>query len=280
MRLALTANAPGSLMASTPLSSLRSEGAVVTDRVLTRWLRQGVGYGVCPLCRASHKLDREYIWDFFDKRSMQDSAVEEFARAGGFCAEHAEQYRRIEVDTMQSTMGIADVYVPTLERLCGALAALGDAGRLTCERCPACVYRDAGLANNAHYLLIELVEDSEFRDQLAASAGLCLPHFQLAWGISQATEQREQLLAVQLAVTRRLTDELRAHGRKQRWEARDEPLGTEVDSWRRAICLTVGWPAPTRSASLPEGENPYAHTITDASPGPAPAGEPSSGQKG
>lgn len=45
---------------------------------------------MCPLCRASHKLDREYIWDFFDKRSMQDIAVEEFARAGGFCAEHTE----------------------------------------------------------------------------------------------------------------------------------------------------------------------------------------------
>lgn len=237
----------------------------MTDRVLTRWLRQGVRYGVCPLCRASHKLDREYVWGFFDKWSMHETAVEEFARAGGFCAEHAEQYRRIEVDVMRSTIGICDVYLPTLERVCEALPTLADDGRLNRERCPACLYRETGLANNTRYLLSELVEDSDFRDQLARSSGLCLPHFQLAWSSAPTVEQRDQLRGVQLAATSRLLRELREHARKQRAEASGEPAGVEADSWQRAIFLTTGWPAPVRSASLPEGENPYgARTVNAA----------------
>lgn len=238
----------------------------MTDRVLTRWLRQGVRYGVCPLCRASHKLDREYVWGFFDKWSMHETAVEEFARAGGFCAEHAEQYRRIEVDAMRSTIGICDVYLPTLERLCEDLPMLADDGRLNRARCPACLYRESGVANNTRYLLIELVEDSDFRDQLAGSSGLCLPHFQLAWGSSETVEQREQLRAVQVAATSRLLCELREHARKQRAEASGEPAGVEADSWQRALWLTAGWPAPARSASLPEGENPYGTRTVNAAP--------------
>jgi len=159
---------------------------------------------------------------------------------------------------MQSTSGIADIYLPTLERVCAELAELTHDRRLTRERCPACIYREAGLANNARYLLIELVEDRDFRSQLASGTGLSLAHFQLAWASSQTPEQRDQLLTVQLTSTPRLTGELREHARKQRAEARGEPVGREADSWLRAICLTAGWPAPVRSASLPEGENPYA----------------------
>jgi hypothetical protein len=48
----------------------------MTSSVLRRWLRQGLRFGVCPLCRASHKLDREYVWGFFDQFSTQDTAVE------------------------------------------------------------------------------------------------------------------------------------------------------------------------------------------------------------
>lgn len=36
---------------------------------LTRWLKQGLELGMCPLCRVSHKLDRQFMWQFFDERS-------------------------------------------------------------------------------------------------------------------------------------------------------------------------------------------------------------------
>jgi len=232
----------------------------VTSSVLTRWLRQGLRYGICPLCRAHHKLDREYIWGFFDQWSMQDTAVEQFAAARGFCAEHAEQLCRIEVGAMRTTIGITDVYLATVERLLEDLAALRpDAGVLTQERCPACVYRDKGVADNVRYLLGELAGDSDFREQLAAGSGLCVAHFRQAWDAAQTPEQRAQLTVVQHVVAQRLAGELREHARKQRAEAAGEPAGPEADSWQRAIWMTAGWPAPAQAASVPEGDNPYAH---------------------
>jgi hypothetical protein len=232
-------------------------GVVMTSRILTRWLRQGLNYGVCPLCRASHKLDREYVWGFFDQWSMQDIAVEAFARARGFCADHAEQLCRIEVDAMRTTIGITDVYLATIEHLLEDLATLRDGG-LAKERCPACVYREQGVAKNARYLLDDLVEDSEFREQLACSSGLCVAHFKLAWDTAKTAELHGHLLVVQSTATQRLLGELREHARKQRAEAAGEPSGDEADSWQRAIWMTSGWPAPERAASAPEGKNPYA----------------------
>jgi hypothetical protein len=74
---------------------------------LTRWLKQGLDRGMCPLCRAARKLDREYIWFFFDERTGDDDAVGEVSRARGFCADHADQLKRVEVDGTKSTSASA-----------------------------------------------------------------------------------------------------------------------------------------------------------------------------
>jgi Family of unknown function (DUF6062) len=238
------------------------------SRALTRWLKQGLKYGVCPLCRAAHKIDREYVWHFFEQGSMRDDGIDAFAKARGFCAEHAEQLRRVEVDGLRSTLGISDLYLATVERLGEDLEQLGTDEQLRCEPCPACVYRERGVVNNAQYLLDELIENPAFGDQLAASSGLCIPHFELAWRISSDGAEREQLIDVQRRVTARLASELEEHIRKQRAEFSHEPKGAEARSWLHAICLTAGWPAPARPASLPEGDNPYGDAAVPALPPP------------
>jgi hypothetical protein len=35
------------------------------------------------LCRAAHKLDREYLWHFFDEPSSGEAAVDEVSAARG-----------------------------------------------------------------------------------------------------------------------------------------------------------------------------------------------------
>lgn len=237
----------------------------MTSRILTRWLWQGVRFGICPLCRAHHKLDREYIWGFFDQWSMQDTAVARFAAARGFCSDHAEQLCRIEVQGMHTTIGVTDVYIATVQRLVDDLVRLeSDAAHgLSKDPCPACSYRQEGVSRNARYLLEELLENSDFREQLTAGQGLCVAHFNLAWATADVDEQREILRAVQSTVASRLLVELNEHARKQRAEAAGEPAGAEADSWQRAIWMTAGRPAPVRAASVPEANNPYS-----------PAGEP------
>lgn len=61
---------------------------------------------MCPLCRVAHKADREYIWQFYDERSNDGAVIDQVSRAYGFCAEHIEMLRRIDLEDMKSTLAI------------------------------------------------------------------------------------------------------------------------------------------------------------------------------
>jgi hypothetical protein len=209
---------------------------------LTRFLKQGLARGMCPLCRVAHKVDREYIWFFFDEYSDQQSALDQVAAARGFCAQHAEALRRVEVDGLGSTLGIATVYEDALAALAADLDRLDPAGELTRAACPACAYRDEELAKNARYLLDEVAESERSRQRFAASPGLCVPHFQLVWAEASPAE-REEVLEVERRALAELLGELREHLRKQHAEHAHEPKGAEHDAWLRALYLTAGWPA-------------------------------------
>ena len=77
---------------------------------LTRWLRQGIELHMCPLCRVAHKADREYMWQFSEEGFGNEATMEALARARGFCTEHADMLRRIDV-AMKSMLGISTIYV-------------------------------------------------------------------------------------------------------------------------------------------------------------------------
>jgi hypothetical protein len=208
---------------------------------LTRFLKQGLARGMCPLCRVAHKVDREYIWYFFDEYSDQAWALDEVRRARGFCAEHAAMLRRVEVDGLSSTLGISTVYEDTLERLAADLEVLNAKGTLDREPCPACAYRDEELGKNARHLLDEVAESERSRERFDASPGLCIPHFGLVWRVARPDE-RNLILDVQRRAVGGLLAELREHLRKQEAEHAREPKGAEQDAWLRALWLTAGWP--------------------------------------
>lgn len=216
---------------------------------LTRFIKQGLARRICPLCRAAHKLEREYVWYFFDEYSGQEWALDQVRAAHGFCAQHAEALRRVEVDGVKSTLGISQVYLDTLEALAMDLDGLTSGTEsLVHAPCPACAYRNEGVAKNARYLLDEIAESAEVRDSFAGSPGLCLAHFDLVWSVARA-EERELVLAVQRRAVNELAAELREHVRKQGDEFKHEPKGAEADSWQRAIHLTSGWPADAAQSS-------------------------------
>lgn len=210
---------------------------------LTRFLKQGLARGICPLCRVAHKLDREWTWAFFDVYSGEDWALDALRRSRGFCADHAEQLRRVEVDGIKSTLVVSGVYLDTLEGVAAQFEALGrGVDQQPAAPCPGCANRDEGVEKNAGYLLAELDESERSRERFAASPGLCFPHFDLVWARA-GREQRELLLEVQRRSVDSLVEGLREHIRKQGHEAKGEPKGHEQDSWLRAIWLTGGWPA-------------------------------------
>ena len=220
--------------------------------VVTSWLRQGLRAGICPLCRVAHKADREFIWHFFDEGSDQGEAIDAVRRSCGFCSEHIEMLRRIELDGMHSSLAISTMFADVFSGVVTDLDALRVQGTFTRRPCPACANRDERLRANAQYLLDDLATSPGHREVFGQSPGLCFPHFELVWQEADTGEDRERILAVQQAACHRLLQDLREHVRKQDDRHRHEPKGPERDSWRRAIYLTAGWPPPTESAAEPE----------------------------
>ena len=235
-------------------SRLPSRGVVRKgpSSAVTSWLRQGLANGICPLCRVAHKADREYIWHFYDERSNDMTAVEEVRRAFGFCPEHIEMLRRIDVEDMKTTLSISVLFADTFAGIVDQLQALTPDAAFEPAACPACASRDECLHRNAEYLLAMLATTRGYRNKFESSPGLCFPHFALAWGAARTRSDRELLLSVQQGSAENLLAQLREHVRKHDDKFRHEPKGPERDSWQRAIFLTTGWPQPAQSAAEPE----------------------------
>jgi hypothetical protein len=216
------------------------------------WLHQGLRAGMCPLCRVAHKADREYIWQFFDEGDRQGESIDQLRASCGFCDQHMEMLRQIEVDGMHSTLGISTMFAETFAGIVEDLEAQRPGRPFSRATCPACESRERYLATNARYLVDELATTPGRREAFEASPGLCFPHFELAWNAARTREDRELLLGVQLKTARSLLADLREHVRKHDHKFAHEPKGAERDSWERAIRLTAGWPAPEGSAAEPE----------------------------
>jgi hypothetical protein len=224
----------------------------IPSSALTRWLRQGIELHMCPLCRVAHKADREYIWQFSEEGFGNEETMETLARAHGFCAEHAEMLRRIDVE-MKSMLGISTIYVELFADLVAELAALDIERPRQGGACPACASREAAVHKNARYLLAGLTEPAgPLAEKFSSSPGMCFPHFELVWASGGTSQARQLILDVQRAAVAEILDDLREFIRKEGAECKHEPKSNEQDAWRRAIQLTAGWPAPQESASVPE----------------------------
>lgn len=209
---------------------------------LTRWLKQGLARGECPLCRVAHRAEKEFLWYFFDEYSTQDAALDALRASHGFCGRHAAGLRRIEVDNLKSTLGISATYEDTLSGFVAELDALGGGAPLREAACPACATRDEAVQKNVGCLLSLLADDKSIRERFAASPGLCVPHFAAALAAAEQEPVRTLLVSVERRAAADLREQLGEHIRKQGAEARHEVPGPEADAWQRAIWLTAGWP--------------------------------------
>ncbi len=219
---------------------------------VTRWLRQGLSVGMCPLCRVAHKADREYIWHFFDEGANEGAAIDRLRAACGFCSEHIEMLRRIEIEGLKSTLAISTLFADTFEGIVEDLNALEPDAPFVRAPCPACANRDDYVRKNVGYLLDQMATGTGYEEEFQRSPGLCFAHFELAWALAASRADRQLLLTVQRSSAGSLLDDLREHVRKHDDKYRHEQKGRERDSWQRAIFLSAGWPPPTESAAEPE----------------------------
>ncbi len=236
------------------------------NSALTLFIKQGLKRGVCPLCRVAYKMDGEYMWAFFDDYSSHEGTLDRLREARGFCAEHAERLRHLEVDGLRSNLGISNVYLDTMQGLAQALDAIDPVEDFGESRpCPACAYRDDEVEKNARYLLDEIEANPSSRKLLLESNGLCFPHLAIVWDRADR-RQRELLLELQRRVVAETVEYLTENIRKQGHEYDGGPNRNEAESWRRAIYLTAGWSKEALRDGPPERPYEVPHYARVATP--------------
>ncbi|HVB72937.1 MAG TPA: dynamin family protein [Ktedonobacteraceae bacterium] len=207
----------------------------------------------CPICTAQ----REALFAFFAQwqyRLATDAAVQRaFAAARGLCPVHTWQYQEVA-----SPQGISEGYTPLIETLAVELSRLIErsiehtaaplaALLASTATCAACRLVCETAAEQVLDLLTHLAT-AEGRANYTSSAGLCLPHLQVALaheevsttGISGHREVVAFLLHEQVRRLEDLADDLRSYTLKRDALRRGLLNQEEADAWRQALVQLVG----------------------------------------
>lgn len=115
--------------------------------------------------------------------------------------------------------------------------------------CPACVGQEQHESHALH-VLMEVLPEAVWRERLASSDGLCLPHVRLALSDESTAPQLEWLLADQRRRLAALLGDLGEYIRKHDYRFVGEPPGSERDAFERGTAYVAGaWfelPGPAR----------------------------------
>lgn len=220
-------------------------------------LRVALAAEGCSVCRLTEHGLRRYF-DLLTYERVTDVELRGAIRAArGFCASHGQMLHEA-----RSALGSAIVYrdvlnsaAQILEAGAGKNASLGSRLRQALgsealgapqaellepqQECPACRY-GAELAGNAIDMLTQSLGEDELLPVFRTSAGLCLPHVRQTLRRTGDPARLERFRQAQLAVWRRLIDQLDELIRKHDHRFADELVGDEADAWARAIALASG----------------------------------------
>lgn len=86
----------------------------------------------------------------------------------------------------------------------------------------------------------QYISDSRLEDAYRVSDGLCLPHFRLLLRQALPVENLRKIITIQRAIWAQLKTDLAEFRSKTNVNRRDETMGAEGDSWRRAIGRMAG----------------------------------------
>lgn len=217
----------------------------------------------CAFCRlldaSSNRLVNAILFEM-----VNDVAVrEELNAARGYCRRHATLLVRTGSALGSATMmqGVLKVLIRTLD---GAQIDQASASRLRSlarsvnsnvthpaitqlasdlapqAECPICANESVMLRQLADTLLGRMAPGSELALAYGRSDGLCLPHFRAVIERGLPGPNLETISMTQRDIWVRLEAELEEFLRKSDHRFHHEKMGSERDSWRRAISAVSG----------------------------------------
>jgi len=207
----------------------------------------------CPICTAQGQALFAFFAQWQYTLATDTTAQLTFAAERGLCPVHTWQFQE-----MASPQGISEGYAPLIETLAVELSRLIEravehaAAPLAAlladtTTCAACRLVRETAAEQLEQLLARLAT-AEGRADYVSSAGLCLPHLQVALahmehsddGTTERSVVVEFLLREQVRRLENLVDDLRSYTLKRDALRRGLLHQEEADAWRRALVQLVG----------------------------------------
>jgi hypothetical protein len=214
----------------------------------------------CALCNLLQRDVQQYIDNMLFEYANDPGLRAHFSAGRGMCYEHGQMMRynrignvigiaRLYRDTLDELLRILDetpvsaADQPRLQRLLGAppradSSPLADALEPAAD-CAACErmieFEKSYLDTFSKYLT-----DERFAAAYRESQGVCLPHFRLMLRHMDNPDSLQAAIHIQRDIWRSLHDEVALFMDKQNYEHIGDPVGSEGDSWVRAILRMAG----------------------------------------
>ena len=196
----------------------------------------------CPVCSLVQRAGARYIEATFNESMLDPAVRQKLVESKGFCYEHSWQSIDLKLsDALGHAILYQDLVRGTLRTIAehknGAesnLVIAFNAG----TRCPACqIEEDTTL--RVLDSMGKALHDQDFIQEFKQSNGLCLPHLKRILPMLD-TKRRNFVLLQQEACLERLKTELAEFIRKNDYRFRDEAIGKEGDSYKRAADMIKG----------------------------------------
>ena len=231
-------------------------------------IREAFALPGCAFCRLLARSANRYLDIVLWEMVLDPELRAELNEARGYCSQHGwllarpgsalgiailMQHVLKTLLTVVESNPVEGMSIPILENVRRGLAkdyASKSTAPLVAELepqtpCPVCAHVQAREKELVDTLLAHLDEPGDLARDYRASDGLCLEHFRISLARAASPAQARTLIAVQQSVWQQLHDELGEFIRKKDHRFKDEPFGSEKDSWRRALEAISGPPPPS-----------------------------------
>lgn len=205
----------------------------------------------CPLCRLEKRAEKLYLDSLTYERILDLNTRDAIKASRGLCESHTRGWRGVKgsalgmaivyrisvLDLMRDTEDVKQKSKSLLRRASGP-AQLAE----TLEpsgQCVACALLE-DTSNRFGDLLLKELRLDDVQTLLRDCGGLCLPHLRQTLLRPRAGKTYKTLIAVQREAWSGLMAELDEFIRKHDHRFRHEKMGSEYDSWLRALDVIVG----------------------------------------
>lgn len=202
----------------------------------------------CPLCELELKNERKYL-NYFLGGSVMEPAVRAEVNEKGFCASHFrmlyDAHNRLGLALMahtylKETIARLERSQPPRFRLGGRAQDMPQDG--LSDGCALCDRLEAAMRRYEETLLSMWMHESEFRDALRDSKGLCVRHYARLSALASSRFPAKAAKVFNEALTRVTLDNLRRVEQDLEWftlkfdyRNQDKPWGESRDAVERAL---------------------------------------------